>query len=120
VIVLAELGLTVAWDRLSRDRRSESTLWQLIFPDAGVEPAWALAGLGVLAGVELLELHAAVSIMPASSGTTIVHPARLTIARRRPCVVVDSLLIASLFPRPAPQSSPPAGDVRDLRARNAA
>src|SRR5215831_17350940 len=116
VRVAAELGLTLVWERLSSDRRNESTFAQLTLADAVAEPpATAEAGreTEAPAPVEPLEPHAATSIGPAATRTAITHQAGRATALRRDRLVIDSLLIAPSLPRPAPQSSPPAGDVRE-------
>src|SRR5262249_35063952 len=114
--VAAELGLTLVWERLSRERRNELTFAQLTLADAVAEPpATAEAGrvLDVPAAVEPLEPHAATSIGPAATRTAITHQAGPATALRRRRLVIDSLLIVSSLPRPGRQSSPAAGDVRE-------
>src|SRR5215469_2454375 len=117
--VAAELGLTLVWERLSRERRNESTFAQLTLADALPEPpATAEAGLEIEAppAAEPLEPHAATSIGPAATRTAITHQADRATFLRRNRPVIDSLLIVPSFPRPARRSSPPAGDVREAAA----
>jgi hypothetical protein len=118
VSTAAELGLTLVWERLSRERRNELTFAQLTLADGAAEPpATAEAGwaLDVPAAVEPLEPQAATSIGPAATRTAITHQAgRATVLRRRR-LVIDSLLIVLSFPRPVRPSSPAAGDVREAR-----
>jgi hypothetical protein len=92
VSVPAELGLTPARERLSRERRNESTFAQLTLADALPEPpATAEAGWEIEAppAVEPLEPHAATSIGPAATRTAITHQAGRAPALRRDRRVID-------------------------------
>jgi hypothetical protein len=115
-MVVAEVGLTDVWDRLTKDARSESTFLQLTLACAAGEPLTCAAGLALafcaLEAVVLLELHAAISItLPASRAGTALLAVRVTV-RCQKGVVVDRLLIASWYPSSAIRASPAAGDSR--------
>jgi hypothetical protein len=87
-----ELGLTLVWERLSRERRNEFTFAQLTLADAVAEgPAAAEAGLALdlPAAVEPLEPHEATSIGPAATRTAITHQAGRAGALRRERLVID-------------------------------